>query len=59
VTLSYMALFFTFSNRRPMTSLTYTSIDVTAVRNVFEAMMAVSVGVRDSENCWFTEEIGT
>ena len=41
------------------TSLTYTSIDVTPVMNVFEAMMAGSLGVRDSESCWFTEEIGT
>ena len=42
-----------------MTSLTYTSIDVTPVRNVFEARMAGSLGVRGSESCWFTEEIGT
>ena len=34
-------------------------IDVTHVRNVFEAMMAGSLGVRDSESCWFTEEIST
>jgi branched-subunit amino acid transport protein AzlD len=31
--------FFTFSNRRPMTSLVYTSNDVTPLGNVFEAMM--------------------
>ena len=30
---------FTFSNRRSMTSLTYTSIDVTPVKECFEAMM--------------------
>ena len=42
-----------------MAPLTYTSIDVTPVRNVFEAMMAGSLGVHDSESCWFTEEIGT